>query len=72
MELSKAQRLKIAEFMERSLEPHVQRVDENSVQIVAETAASYAISYTLLESGGCSGPGRISNQTGTVPVSLLD
>ena len=57
-ELSQAQRVLIAQHLERDLDPHVFRVDEKSIAISADLERGIEITYVLLEYGGCAGPGK--------------
>lgn len=55
--LSQEQRVLIAQHLELDLDPHVFRVDEQSITVCATTQRGIEISYALLEYGGCAGPG---------------
>ena len=69
--LSKSQQQRIAQYLEQDLDMHAQRIDETSITSEKRVADFIHVSYTLLESGGCSGPGRVIDQTASVPVTLL-
>ena len=69
--LTRSQQQRIAVFLEQDLEVHAQRIDETSITIKKRAADFVQVSYTLLESGGCSGPGRVHQQTASVPENLL-
>ena len=56
--LSQAQRVLIAQHLERDLDPHVFRVDEKTIVLCSSGERGVEITYVLLEYGGCAGPGK--------------